>query len=147
MFAGKYNIFFSPIYPSSPKFRTPKNQEFRKILLFSMTGLLLKIRNPSIFYDQPSPENQEFRIFHEILERDEEKKLYFLGNFRAFPLIFSKWILKIILKLHLTLQYVSTDEFRLSKTLSWSSFFQKSYRKDHDFLENTKFPHQLGVIL
>ena len=138
-------------YPSSPKFRTPKNQEFRKILLFSMTGLLLKIRNPSIFYDQPSPENQEFRIFHEIfheiLERDEEKKLYFLGNFRAFPLIFSKWILKIILKLHLTLQYVSTDELRLSKTLSWSSFFQKSYRKDHDFLENTKFPHQLGVIL
>ena len=81
-----------------------------------MTGLLLKIRNPSIFYDQPSPENQEFRIFHEILERDEEKKLYFLGHFRAFPLIFSKWILKIILKLHLTLQYVSTDEFRLSKT-------------------------------
>ena len=50
--SNKYSL-----YPSLPKFRIPKNKEFRKILRFSMTGLLLKLRNPSIFYDQPSPEN------------------------------------------------------------------------------------------
>ena len=39
-------MHFPTIYPSSPTFRTPKNQKFRKILCFAMTGLL-KMRNPS----------------------------------------------------------------------------------------------------
>ena len=78
----QYNwVWYIVQYPFSPKFRTPKNQEFRKILRFSMTSLLLKIRNLSIFYDQPSPKNQEFRIFDEILEWGEEKKPIFRGIF------------------------------------------------------------------
>ena len=50
-------------YPSLPKFRTPKNKEFRAILQFSMAGLPLKIINRSIFFDCPSPENKKYRIF------------------------------------------------------------------------------------
>jgi len=49
-----------------------------------MTSLLQKIRNLSIFYDQSSPENQELRIFDEILECGEEKKRIFRGIFGLF---------------------------------------------------------------
>ena len=43
LFSVKSKLFE---YCSLPIFRTPKNCEFRKILRFSMTGLLLKIRTP-----------------------------------------------------------------------------------------------------
>ena len=95
--------------------------------------------NFAIFYDQSFPENQEFRIFHGILDRDEEKNRHFLGNFREFPLIFSKWVLEIILKLHLTLQYVLRMNLDYQKYCLGHPFFRRGIERTMIFSKIQNF--------